>query len=774
MNDFRFYMIALGTIACLVMAPNAHAQLVELFFRMDTTFLESAPLPGSEPGSPEWNFDSEGLLAGKTTFDVIARFNNPEDHLISLYSLNTEPSTLPMGVSAPCGCFESPFGSDFDSQISPGFFSMIPELPYDSRFLLDGMNGLPTPNVAIELAAGFCEWSIADGAIIIGGGYGIPAGDDLEIPIMRITACDEVEVSMCFQVRVQNLPGIENVETICLDELNSGEVLTLVNYCDEGSQDSDGDGICDEEEVAGCTDSESCNFSPIATDDDGTCATYDALGLCGGTCASDENENEICDEEESGCMNPFACNFDPTAVFEDGSCFDCPPIWFTLPTNSTVACAADLPENPPMQAAYDSCTGDSVLVISSLYASSDDPCSAFRTFRHLALNNACGTYLLSYETFEVLDTIPPSFTSFPEGLTIACNAINDWGLVEAVDACGLPVNTEQSIEFGEPMCGGTYDAFITVTATDECDNAANLHYVVHVVDTVAPVIYDLPSPVTLSCAESLPSDLPQAHDACSDWSWNVSDTELPSPCAGNQIIERSYTATDACGNASTATRMIQLLDTLPPTWIQLPDDIEVECGEEVDSSSLLALDECSIPLMSYTDSIVPGACENEFLIYRIHRATDECGNFNAWTQLISVVDESPPQFYGPSVVQVSCNDADLHFLTASDNCQLQEWEAQSVDSYADLLGQEIRIYQALDACGNIATEIQLIEFAPDQVCWGCTDANAQNFNQEALFDDGSCLFDGAITCPEDVNGDGLVNASDLLLVLAAFETFCSD
>ena len=35
--------------------------------------------------------------------------------------------------------------------------------------------------------------------------------------------------------------------------------------------DSDGDGVCDEQEIPGCTDEAAVNFNPFATDDNGTC-----------------------------------------------------------------------------------------------------------------------------------------------------------------------------------------------------------------------------------------------------------------------------------------------------------------------------------------------------------------------------------------------------------------------------------------------------------------------------------------------------------------------
>ena len=66
--------------------------------------------------------------------------------------------------------------------------------------------------------------------------------------------------------------------------------------------DTDGDGICDELEIPGCTDPEANNYNPFATDDDGSCII-----------------------QVGGCTLPFACNYDPEADFYlPGSCdFSC-------------------------------------------------------------------------------------------------------------------------------------------------------------------------------------------------------------------------------------------------------------------------------------------------------------------------------------------------------------------------------------------------------------------------------------------------------------------
>ena len=59
--------------------------------------------------------------------------------------------------------------------------------------------------------------------------------------------------------------------------------------------DADGDGVCDEFEVAGCQDDMACNYNAEATDDDGSCE-YAADGYdCDGNCLADADGDGVCD-----------------------------------------------------------------------------------------------------------------------------------------------------------------------------------------------------------------------------------------------------------------------------------------------------------------------------------------------------------------------------------------------------------------------------------------------------------------------------------------------
>jgi len=53
---------------------------------------------------------------------------------------------------------------------------------------------------------------------------------------------------------------------------------------------------------------------------------------------------------------------------------------------------------------------------------------------------------------------------------------------------------------------------------------------------------------------------------------------------------------------------------------------------------------------------------------------------------------------------------------------------------------------------------------------GCTEPGACNFNPAASVDDGTCIMEchDAQPCPEDLDGDGLYGATDILAVLSEF------
>ena len=91
---------------------------------------------------------------------------------------------------------------------------------------------------------------------------------------------------------------------------NTGSCVTLPCI-----NDADGDEVCDENEIAGCTDSSACNFDEDATDDNGSC-TYIPDGAC--DCAG--NVLDECGECGGSGIPSDECDCDGNVVDECNVC----------------------------------------------------------------------------------------------------------------------------------------------------------------------------------------------------------------------------------------------------------------------------------------------------------------------------------------------------------------------------------------------------------------------------------------------------------------------
>lgn len=102
--------------------------------------------------------------------------------------------------------------------------------------------------------------------------------------------------------------GHSNDFFIDFDDLTiGGTVVSCIN-------DTDGDGVCDEDEVPGCSDPVACNFNSAATDP-GICEYAPTYYNCDGSCITDTDGDGICNPLEiQGCQDDDACNYNPDAT----------------------------------------------------------------------------------------------------------------------------------------------------------------------------------------------------------------------------------------------------------------------------------------------------------------------------------------------------------------------------------------------------------------------------------------------------------------------------
>ena len=120
------------------------------------------------------------------------------------------------------------------------------------------------------------------------------------------TACNYVESSPCYDNTSCTFPeAFLDCQGDCLN-------------------DFDGDVICDEFEIGGCTDNRACNYNPDATDEDCSCEFPFYPLDCDGNCYLDTDGDGVCEADEvPGCDDPLGCNYQPEATDNDGSCVYC-------------------------------------------------------------------------------------------------------------------------------------------------------------------------------------------------------------------------------------------------------------------------------------------------------------------------------------------------------------------------------------------------------------------------------------------------------------------
>ncbi|MDE0978849.1 MAG: hypothetical protein OSA78_02565 [Flavobacteriales bacterium] len=206
--------------------------------------------------------------------------------------------------------------------------------------------------LAVDLPETDCD---CDGALLDVIGQCLPESDPLfcEVDADDNGICDDSEITGCMNSNACNFDATANMEGDCheFDECdNCGGPGFPEGYCncDSTQADVNGNGLCDSEEVVGCTDGESCTFIATATFHDEAQCDYldecnvcggegsigpthcncygdslDALGVCGGKCQADVDGDGICDNVDL-CLVPGeqvdACGVcgGPGAIFECG------------------------------------------------------------------------------------------------------------------------------------------------------------------------------------------------------------------------------------------------------------------------------------------------------------------------------------------------------------------------------------------------------------------------------------------------------------------------
>ncbi|MEZ4798234.1 MAG: hypothetical protein R2809_00355 [Flavobacteriales bacterium] len=274
--------------------------------------------------------------------------------------------------------------------------------------------------------------------------------------------------------------------------------------------------------------------------------------------------------------------------------------------------------------------------------------------RVFTATDACGNSSSAVQMISIVDTTPPVFFDVLNGLQAPCDNY-DGIFVSASDNCN-EVEITYTDEILEDGCAGIVSR--TYTATDACGNSSTVNQFIILTDQVAPVAEVQPENITIECGTEIPMFIPEWMDNCDDALELYAGSSVAyDNCV--EIITRTWTATDNCGNSTTLTQVVTIVDTTNPVWEYVPESFTVECSEELPLPGMAyAYDVCDQDVtITMSEEIVEGECANNYTIVRTYTATDDCGNNISATQNIYVVDTTAPVFtYVPDNNSVSCAD----------------------------------------------------------------------------------------------------------------------
>lgn len=335
------------------------------------------------------------------------------------------------------------------------------------------------------------------------------------------------------------------------------------------------------------------------------------------------------------------------------------PVLVGVPDDVMLECNEDL--SPANVMATDDCDSDVEVILTeeTINGSCENEYTIIRTW---TATDDCGNEVSATQTIMIKDTTPPIFIGVPDDVSVNCEGLPDPPIIgdeiKAADLCDTDVLITFEEEYSGDDCSD-FQIIRTWTATDNCGNMTTATQTISLTDDTAPTLSNTPQDADYQCDTPIINDLPTATDACdSDVEITVEEGQVDLDCG--YIIIRVFTATDDCGNASTASQTITVIDNMPPTITNMPSDLSLECDEEIPvPTDILATDNCGEVTISIEETTEQNpVCESNYTIIRTYTATDECGNTSTTIQTITVTDTTAPTltFDQPQLINLMSGD----------------------------------------------------------------------------------------------------------------------
>jgi gliding motility-associated-like protein len=332
--------------------------------------------------------------------------------------------------------------------------------------------------------------------------------------------------------------------------------------------------------------------------------------------------------------------------------------------------------------------------------------------------DACGNRVTASQTINVMDTEAPTFVDVPRAITIECGAPMPTEHPTATDNCDNQPRVSANERRINGNCIGNYTLIKTWTATDACGNSRTATQEITVKDTESPVLVGVPLNISLTCTQTVPLAAGvTATDRCDN---NVrvvfNDINIPGNCPQAYAIKRTWIATDACGNTTSASQTVSVGDTEPPTFSDVPQSVTLQCGDDVNGPTEPTVEDNCDPNPTFTmaERRITGSCAGNFEFIRTWTATDACGNTSTVSQHVTIRDTKPPVLFSiPANVTLACGGPlpSGRGVGARDNCDNNVrivMKDSLTPGNCPASYTILRTWTATDACGNTATASQIM------------------------------------------------------------------
>ncbi|WP_417875679.1 DUF6923 family protein [Winogradskyella sediminis] len=361
---------------------------------------------------------------------------------------------------------------------------------------------------------------------------------------------------------------------------------------------------------------------------------------------------------------------------------------FTGPADITIECDIDIADvsiTGDVTDEADNCAVD----LNATYTDSieDGSCpSASVITRTWTLTDDCDNTSTYIQTITIQDTTAPTF-SVPADITIECDEdISDISITgdvtDEADNCAMDLEAIYSDSVAEGTCPGSSIISRTWSLTDDCDNTTTFVQTITIQDSTAPSFNEtLPEDLEVEC-DAVPEAVTlTATDNCGTANVTFSENITNGSCMGEYIIERTWTASDDCGNEAVHTQLISVQDNTAPTSVTaFEETVNVLCDNIPEVPSLVFEDSCSNDIdVSFTEESTQTNNSEDYNITRTWTVTDDCGNEAIFTQTIAVELTNTMQATDANLC-IEDSEIDLFDLLSGDFDTNGTWSVVSGDA----------------------------------------------------------------------------------------------